>query len=220
MYDALMPATRSTAWAVVIAAATQSVKPRSIIVMDTAVKPLTSQYEFRMAADIAVEKQVEFIYLRGRGTGVRNARIALGDKSNSEWMFWMDDDSIPEPTAVEECLSMKQDLVVCRVPTPNNEYGGDEWSSPTDGPQLWSYGRKIDSVNDVRAGLGATLVRSVHWPKMREVFSNGHTGGGSDREAWFALGSPVVCPNAVSWEMKHPEARAFIPFVRTDKEPV
>lgn len=218
MYDALIPATRSTTWAVVVALAFQTMRPERIVVMDTAVKPLTSDYSFRMACDIAVEKGVGFTYLRGRPNGVRNARIALGDESRSEWMFWADDDSIPEPTAVEQCLAMGDRLVVCRVPTPNNEYGSDLWRSPQSGEGLWSYGHDIAPVEDIRAGLGATLVHSSLWSQMRSVFDNGHSGGGSDREAWSVLGSPVVCPHAVSWEMKHPEARAFTPFVRTDKE--
>lgn len=218
MYDALIPATRSTTWGAVVLAALQSVPPASVIVCDTAVKPLTSQYEFRMAADIAAERGVGFTYIRERANGVRQSRIRLGDASTSEWMFWMDDDTLPEFDSVERCLAMGHDLVVCRAPTPNNEYGHELWSAPTDGPELWSYGRSIEPVEDIRAGLGATLVHSRYWPEMRRVFSNGHQGGGSDRECWSVVGSPVVCPDAVSWEMKHPEARAFKPFVRTDKE--
>ena len=218
MYDALIPARRSTTWAVVINAAFQTIAPESIIVVDTAEKPLTSQYEFRMAADIATEKGVRFKYLRQRHAGVRSARMLLGDESNSEWMFWMDDDSIPEPGAVEACLATGNDLVVCRVPTLNNEYGSKEWSAPHDANGLWSYGYDLTPEQDIRAGLGATLVHSRYWPAMRQVFDNGNTGGGSDREAWSVIGIPVVA-NGVSWEMKHPELREFIPFVRTDKEP-
>lgn len=210
-YDFLIPATRSTATITLLAAVMQTKRPDRIIVRDVSGR-LTRLYEFRQAVAIAKWKGIPVSYVHGEPGGIRADRIALGRLSTSEWMFWADDDTVPEPRAVEECFRMPGECVTCRTPTANDEWGGD-YCPPDGDVLLWSYGYLGIPREDMRAGLNATLIHSLLFPRMVKAWEE-HEGDEAfeDLQAWTEIGAPLVCPSAVSWEMKHPEGRAWEAF--------
>lgn len=216
-YDLLVPARRSTTWAALLSGAFQTHAPRRIIVLDTADRPLTSRYEFRMAADIIVERGTEFIYVRERHHGICAARVRLGDLAGPAVLGWLDDDCILEPHAAERALPhiTKFGAVACRTPTPNNEYESPVWEPPQEAPPPFSYGPALDGpVEDWRCGFGSAFITWGAWPTARTAILDPDTEDGKeDRAVWKALGGVMVAPDAFSWEMKHSESRIWTPYL-------
>ena len=220
-YCALIPATRSTAWAVAVCCAFQTVPPARIVVLDTAPRPLAADYEMRMALDIAAERGTQVSYLRGREATVAQVRIRLGDECRTPFMLWMDDDTMPEPGVAGVLLTWLSRhpgelMAACQLPTPNNDWNSENWCPPSTAPPAYAYAPATKTPERAATSLTGIMMRSTAWPAMRAVLAEHQPPPGEhpheDLAVWDALGEPYVLPAATAWEMKHPGARAFSPY--------